>query len=183
MPYPVKKKNSGEHVLEVCIALSAMPQDASSIHKMSHEISQYIATELKATALVQLGMSDVRLSVAPHLTLYQCSLPLRKIEKACRELNVIASQQPLPLKMYPKGINLNYSEGSIEVAYNSNLQISSLQGCIVGALNPLRGELLVDRDPAGHVVHDTWLREYRSGVVGNVMATGWAEGTAQVGGV
>lgn len=76
-----------EKVLEVCIALSALPADALILQEMSQRISAFTATELKAATLVQLGRSDVRLAVAPHLTLYQCSLPIRHVSKACMELD------------------------------------------------------------------------------------------------
>jgi hypothetical protein len=86
-PVDVKDEEEREKVLEVCIALSALPQDALTLQEMSHKISAYTASELKAATLVQLGRSDRRLSVAPHLTLYQCSLPVRNIYKACLELD------------------------------------------------------------------------------------------------
>ncbi len=57
------------------------------------------------------------------------------------------------------------------------MPLASIQGGVVGALNSLRAGALVELDPAGQSVESKWWQEYNSGVKGNVMTTGWGEGT------
>ena len=44
----------------------------------------------------------------------------------------------------------NDDEGSFEVRYEPTGDLMELQGEVIAAANPLRGNLLLERDPAGH---------------------------------
>jgi len=81
------------------------------------------------------------------------------------------------ISMAPNNISINVGEGSAEMKYKNNIPLASMQGGVVGALNSLRAGALVELDPAGQSLENKWWQEYTSGVKGNVMTTGWGEGT------
>ena len=91
-----------------------------------------------------------RLQLAPHLTLYQISLPVRLLEKGCEELKVVAGGTS-DVDVTATELAYNAHEGSLEVRYSKTDQLTALQSKVIECLNPLRGSLLLERDPAGEI--------------------------------
>src|SRR5690348_7124277 len=102
-----------------------------------------------------IGLNGVgpRLVFTPHLTLYQVPIPVRDLEKLAGKLAQLASKtQSLSLAATEYGSNPN--EGSLEVRYEPGEVLMELQEALIGETNPLRGSLLLERDPAGHRLSD-----------------------------
>ena len=89
-----------------------------------------------------------RLLLAPHLTLYQVSLPIAALAPACEKLHTLSSTLSM-VDAHATEVVLNAGEGSLEQRYGVTDALRAAQGRVVEALNPLRGSLLLERDPAG----------------------------------
>lgn len=129
--------------LELNIAL--IPDD--ELAQRLAEISNRLAKRYRA--FIQLGGAKARLVMAPHLTLYQVPLLLADVDAAARLLAVLARQQG-PFRLAATEYLYNAGEASFEVDYELPKTLMNLQAKVIGALNPLRGKLLLERDPAGN---------------------------------
>jgi hypothetical protein len=126
-------------------------------------------------ALVQLDPGGVRLGLAPHLTLYQVPLPIAKLVDAHKQLQrVVAHWQKISLAATEYAYNQD--EGSFEVRREKPPTLINMQNEVIATLNPLRGELLLERDPAGNSVRATLGAADTNEIVRkNLQATGYGE--------
>ena len=91
-----------------------------------------------------------RLQLAPHLTLYQLALPVAALAPACAALHTLSSTLPL-IEAHATEVAFNAHEGSLEQRYASTDALRAVQSRVIECLNPLRGALLLERDPAGTI--------------------------------
>ena len=121
-------------------------------------------------AVIKLNGVSPRLAFTPHLTLYQVPIHLADMPALhCALANLAASSAAFMLSATEYGAN--ETEGSCEVRYAPTGELMRLQGEVIAAVNPLRGDLLLERDPAGHKL--TELIE-RPGKIGdNIRRTGF----------
>jgi hypothetical protein len=104
-------------------------------------------------SVIALNGVGPRLVFTPHVTLYQVPIPVRDLEKLAAKLAQLAGKtQSLNLAATEYGSNPN--EGSLEVRYEPAEVLMELQEALIGETNPLRGSLLLERDPAGHQLLD-----------------------------
>jgi hypothetical protein len=132
-------------------------------------VSQMVAS--RYPALVQLN-GQHKLALAPHLTLYQLPVPLSNLQKLLRELQAVAAHMAAPDAQATQYV-YNAGEASFELQYAVTDVLLAWQEQVIASANPLRGGLLLERDPAGNAVRDLLEKE---GTVGdNIRATGYAE--------
>ncbi len=123
--------------------------------------------------IVRLGRGNVRLAMAPHLTLYQVPLAIKDVEEATNRLASIIATSRLPFNLQATTYVYNEGEASFEVDYEVTNSLLALQTEVIDALNPMRGELLLERDPGGNSVSQLLQAD---GVLGkNIRETGYAE--------
>ena len=153
--------------LEICVALVPSIESSKDIQKKSFEVAQAFSGE-HYKVLVQIEESNMnqRLSIAPHLTLYQLSVPMENINEVTKRLDVIA-QRNTTVEVAPTGYFFNEVEGSVEIRYAPTAPLMCMQECVVNCLNDLRRGLLIERDPAGN---SSDLSD------ANVLAYGWQDG-------
>ena len=121
-------------------------------------------------AVIQLNGVTARLAFAPHLTLYQVPVRARDLPEMCARLSDVAAKVP-GLSLSATGYRSNESEGSFEVRYAPSPALMELQDDVIAVVNPLRGDLLLERDPAGRPLRE---RMVESGTVGdNIRRTGF----------
>src|SRR5689334_426890 len=98
--------------------------------------------------VLELNGVTPRVAFAPHLTLYQVPVPVQDLpELRTALLKVAAKVSPFSLRATEYGAN--QAEGSFEVRYEAPAWLIELQRETIAAVNPLRGNLLLERDPAG----------------------------------
>ncbi len=132
--------------LELCVAL--IPTSATSTLLTSKATSLFNGHPAPIVQI--LNDVDSCLSIPPHLTLYQCALPLKDsvIKHACVALSDISSRVD-KITCKDASLSCNSDEGSVEVKFsNKNFELRSLQAQVVTALNPLRQGLLREKNPA-----------------------------------
>lgn len=153
-------------IFELNIALIP-EQDLAAKHIA---ISQEFAA--KYPTVVQLNAVEPRLALAPHLTLYQMSVPYADLERLLQELAGAAANLEAPDLRATKYV-YNADEASFEVQYETTEAILAWQERIITCANPLRHGVLLERDPAGHEVQSL-LQD--KGVLGeNIRRMGYAE--------
>jgi hypothetical protein len=121
-------------------------------------------------SVIALNGVGPRLVFTPHVTLYQVPIPARDLDHLAEKLAQLAGKtRTLTLAAIEYGSNPN--EGSLEVRYEAGEELMELQETLIGETNPLRGSLLLERDPAGHRLADL-VKE--SGTRGdNIRSTGF----------
>jgi hypothetical protein len=131
--------------------------------------------------VIQLNGVTPRVAFAPHLTLYQVPVRVQDLPGLRMALlNVAAKVSPLALRATEYGAN--EAEGSFEVRYEAPARLMELQDETIAAVNPLRGHLTLERDPAGRLLTE---RVEESGAAGdNIRRTGFdAVGDPEQGGL
>jgi hypothetical protein len=131
--------------------------------------------------VIELNGVTPRVAFAPHLTLYQVPVPVEDLPGLPNALlGVAAKVSPLALRATEYGSNA--AEGSLEVRYEAPPELMQLQVETIGVVNPLRGNLLLERDPAGRPLKE---RADESGAAGdNIRRTGFdAVGDPEQGGL
>jgi hypothetical protein len=123
-------------------------------------------------AVVRLGHGDSRLAIAPHLTLYQVPVPLIALTELHDGLRAIALSGRAA-ELMCKGLAYNEGEGSLEAQTDAPDELAELQRAVISLANPLRGGLLLERDPAGNRVTD--LTGAGGPLGANIRHTGYAE--------
>lgn len=93
-------------------------------------------------------LGKTKLNTASHLTLYQVPLLLDNVAEAVARVDTIALTVE-PLHLMANDCNFNCQEGSLEVRFQTCTKLQVLQAKIVSSLNEIRGDLLIERDPAG----------------------------------
>lgn len=152
--------------IETNIALVPEPRLADYLTEASCRIAR------RYGAVVRLGKVGPRLSLAPHLTLYQAALPLEGLPELNEVLSTIAHTERPPY-LTSIGLAYNEREGSIEDRKEAVSSLVTLQDRVISMADPLRNGLLLERDPAGHNVADLLLAPGRLGE--NIRATGYGE--------
>lgn len=99
-------------------------------------------------AVIQLNGVMQRLALAPHLTIYQVPIRLRDMRGLYDALARVAANAR-PLWLAATEYRYNAGEASFELRYEAAGELMQLQHDVLGVANPLRGDLLLDRDPAG----------------------------------
>jgi hypothetical protein len=123
-------------------------------------------------AIVRLGDAHCRLSIAPHLTLYQLPVPQSELPALDEGLRKIASSESA-ISLACTELSFNAREASLEARTERPTALAALQARVIDFANPLRDGILLERDPAGNVVHDLLAAP---GVLGeNIRRTGYAE--------
>jgi hypothetical protein len=123
-------------------------------------------------AVVRLGDGDSRLAIAPHLTLYQVSVPLAALAELHAGLREIA-RSGRPAELMCKELAYNEGEASLEARTDAPDELADLQRAVIALANPMRGGLLLERDPAGNRVAD--LTAAGGPLGANIRDTGYAE--------
>jgi hypothetical protein len=131
--------------------------------------------------VIQLNGVTPLVAFAPHVTVYQVPVPVQDLPGMCDTLlDVAAKTAPFTLSATDYGANAD--EGSFEVRYEAPSRLMELQDETISVVNPLRGDLLLERDPAGHLMSE---RIEESGTAGdNIRRTGFdAVGDPEQGGL
>ena len=134
--------------LELCVGLTP---DMNGCQDYIHASRAAKFAYSKHNGFVQIGSIENRLSIAPHLTLYQFPILIDKISVATKLLAEIARGFEV-FTMTPTRYNFNKHEGSLEILYKNTPTLAKLQEKVLEALNPLRGGLLIEKDPGGNDV-------------------------------
>jgi hypothetical protein len=121
-------------------------------------------------AVIQLNGVTRRLALAPHLTIYQVPIRLRDMPGLYDALARVAANAR-PLWLAATEYRYNAGEASFELRYEAAGELMQLQHDVLGVANPLRGDLLLDRDPAGRPLSE--LIEVRGTAGDNIRRTGF----------
>ena len=140
-------------------------------------LSKQMATQYPA--LITLTGVTARLAFTPHLTIYQFALKVKDLDRMCGALAKVASTAPFALAA--KEYRANPNEGSFEVRYEGVSRLMQFQSAVLAVVNPLRGNLLVELNPAGRPFSELI---QQSGTIGdNIRRTGFdAVGDPAIGG-
>jgi hypothetical protein len=140
-------------------------------------LSKQMATQYPA--LITLTGVTARLAFTPHLTIYQFALKVKDLDRMCGALAKVASSAPFALAA--KEYRANPNEGSFEVRYEGVSRLMQFQSAVLAVVNPLRGNLLVELNPAGRPFSELI---QQSGTIGdNIRRTGFdAVGDPAIGG-
>jgi hypothetical protein len=151
-------------ICELNIALIPETELASRHICFSHQMAG------RYPPVIQLNGVTPRVAFAPHLTLYQVPVPVHDLPGMCKALfDVAAEVSPLALRATEYGSN--EAEGSFEVRYEATTALMELQDETIAVVNPLRGNLVLERDPAGRPLKE---RIDESGAAGdNIRRTGF----------
>lgn len=128
-------------VIELNIAL--IPHKTTADELIA--ISELVAA--KYPAIVRLEQ-PFKLSTAPHLTLYQLPLDISQLDTAGARLTDIASYASV-FNLAATKYAYNEGEASFELQRETTEPLIRLQTEVLDALNLLRGEQLLQRDPSG----------------------------------
>jgi hypothetical protein len=136
--------------------------------------SRHISFSKKMAGLyrpvIQLNGVTPRVAFAPHLTIYQVPIRVQDLAEMYEALHDLASQAP-PFSLSATEYGSNEDEGSFEVRYEAPARLMELQDDTIAVVNPLRGSLLLERDPAGRLLRE---RIEESGTAGdNIRRTGF----------
>ena len=131
-------------IIELNIALIPNEITASKLIETSGLVAE------KYSTIVQLEQ-PFKLSLAPHLTLYQLALDITQLEAAGRTLFEIASHTEA-FTLAATRYAYNAGEASFELQRETTESLIHLQTEVLDALNPLRGDRLPMRDPSGATI-------------------------------
>lgn len=152
--------------IELNIALLPAEDLAGKLTALSGEFTDRYRT------IVRLGEPGSRLTLAPHLTLYQVPVPLAGLTRLHTGLSDIA-RTARSGELLCKGLAYNAGEASLEARTDIPGELVSLQRAVIALANPIREGRLLERDPAGNRVGD--LSELDNAVGRNIRDTGYAE--------
>jgi hypothetical protein len=108
--------------------------------------SRHMAARYRS--LIQLNGVTPKVAFTPHVTLYQVPVQARDLPGLHAALGDVAAKAP-QLWLSATEYRSNPDEGSFEVRYASAAPLMELQGDTIAVVNPMRGDLLLERDPAG----------------------------------
>jgi hypothetical protein len=132
------------------------------------------------SARITLDGIEPRLAFAPHVTLYQVAICLHDMDRVLADLAAIAGRTPL-LMLAATQYAYNAQDATIELRYKPTTPLTELQDAVLQAVNPIRGSLLRERDPSGHLLSDLITLPGKAG--DNIRRTGFdAVGDPQNGG-
>ena len=120
--------------------------------------------------VIQLNAVTPRLAFTPHITVYQVPVRVRDLSGLRAALADVAGNAP-PLSLRATEYSSNQNEGSFEVRYEALPRLIDLQDETIAVVNPRRGNLLLERDPAGRLMSE---RVTESGLASdNIRRTGF----------
>ena len=99
--------------LELCIAIVPQQVDSYLLECLSSDIMR-----TNKNCYVRLGGSNDRLSITPHLTLYQFPVMISKIDDVVSEVEAISKLFD-NIKLNSKTFNYNANEGSFEIIFHN----------------------------------------------------------------
>src|SRR5246127_4584736 len=99
-------------------------------------------------SLIQLNGVTPKVTFTPHVTLYQVPVQAGDLPGLRAALPDVAAKAP-QLWLSATEYRSNQDEGSFEVRYAPATSLMELQDDTIAVVNPLRGDLLLERDPAG----------------------------------
>jgi hypothetical protein len=99
-------------------------------------------------SVIQLNGATPKVAFTPHVTLYQVPVLARDLPEMCGALLDVAAKAP-QLSLSATQYRTNPDEGSFEIRYAAADVLMELQADTIAVVNPLRGDLLLERDPAG----------------------------------
>jgi hypothetical protein len=121
-------------------------------------------------SLIRLNGVTPRVAFAPHVTVYQVAILVRDLPGIRDALQDVVGKAPrLSLGATEYGANAN--DGSFEVRYAASQTLVELQDATISVVNPPRGSLLLERDPAGHPLSERIKEAGRAG--DNIRGTGF----------
>jgi hypothetical protein len=103
--------------------------------------------------VIQLNGVTPRVAFTPHVTLYQVPVQARDLSGLRTALLDVAAKAPR-LSLSATEYRSNQDEGSFEVRYAPAARLTELQDDTIAVVNPLRGDLLLERDPSGRPLSD-----------------------------
>ena len=135
--------------IEICIAL--VPEQAVSLALQNASVTLAESnTNGASSSILQLQGNDDRLSLAPHMTLYQTSMPIASLDSAADKVREwIKTRVGNPLHMDACEISSNEFEGSTEIKYRPTDEIHHVQDAVVKIFNIARAGMTVEKNPAG----------------------------------
>jgi hypothetical protein len=152
--------------IDLNVALLPDPDLAQQLVAASRKFADHYPT------IVQLGDIGHRLSMAPHLTLYQVPVPMDGLSRLHDGLRAIA-RAGHGMELACTRLAYNSDEASLEARTDVPCELARLQRDVLDLANPIRGGMLLDRDPAGNRLTD-FLTD--AGDLGaNIRDTGYAE--------
>ena len=154
------------HELSLELNLALIPDERLANQHIA--LSKQLAGQYPA--LIRLNDVRPRLAFTPHLTLYQVPIKVQDMPAlyaALTELTAKVSALVLTATEFAS----NEQEGSFEVRYDAARALMHLQDDLLAAVNPLRGNLLLERDPAGHKLTDLFTEPGAAG--DNIRRTGF----------
>jgi hypothetical protein len=102
----------------------------------------------RSHSIIELNGVAPWVAFTPHITVYQVATRVRDLPGIRAALRDVVSKSPqLSLGATEYGSNAN--EGSFEVRYEAAATLMKLQDATIRIVNPRRGSLLLERDPAG----------------------------------
>jgi hypothetical protein len=121
-------------------------------------------------SVIQLNGVTPRVAFTPHVTLYQVPVQAHDLPGLRAALLDVAAKAPR-LSLSATEYRSNQDEGSFEVRYAAAARLMELQDDTIAVVNPLRGDLLLERDPAGRPLSE---RIDEPGLAGdNIRRTGF----------
>jgi hypothetical protein len=109
-------------------------------------LSRHMASRYRS--VIELNGVTPRVAFTPHVTLYQVPVQAHDLPGLRAALLDVAAKAP-PLSLSATEYRFNQGEGSFEVRYAAAARVMELQDDTIATVNPLRGNLLLERDPAG----------------------------------
>ena len=103
-------------------------------------------------SLIQLDGVTPKVAFTPHVTLYQVPVQAGDLPELHAALLNVAAKAP-QLWLSATEYRSNQDEGSFEVRYAPATSLMELQADTIAMVNPLRKDLLLERDPAGRRHH------------------------------
>ena len=147
------------------LQLALIPENSLADRHIA--LSKQMATQYPAVIMLT-GVTP-RLAFTPHLTIYQFALKVKNVDWMCATLAELALTAPFALAAMEYRSNEN--EGSFEVRYEAASRLMQFQSEVLAVVNPLRGNLLVEMNPAGRPFSELI---HQSGTIGdNIRRTGF----------
>jgi len=130
--------------VELCLALIPKASDAEYLQYLSNHIMND-----NNNCHIRIGDKKNKLSITPHLTLYQFALNFDNLDSVTYEIEVI-SKLFKQIKLNTKEFCYNSHEGSFEIKYELTDDLEQIQNESINSLNEFRGSLLVEKTPNGN---------------------------------
>ena len=131
--------------IELCVAL--VP--SIEVERILVGISK-LSADNKPIVTLDSG-AGLRLKTASHVTLLQVSVMTSDLDRIASMLDALVAEF-FSFDLQAKEFSFNSEEGSFEVKYEVSQELLLLQKRILDVFNPFRGDLLLERNPAGIIL-------------------------------